>query len=311
MKQIAVVALGGNALLRRGEEPTVARQFRRAAAAMGHVATLAARRWSLVVTHGNGPQVGNILIRVEAALGKAYTLPLSMCVAESQGEIGYVIEQSLHNQLQVRGLKRPVVGLLTQVLVDRRDPAFKDPTKPIGPFYSGRQAALLRRKGFHLAQVDKAAWRRVVPSPQPLGIVEADTVRTLLRQGVIVIAAGGGGIPVTQEDGRLKGVDAVIDKDLASACLAKSIGAELLLILTDVPRVALNFGTNKQQDIPLMTATEARRYTAEGHFPPGSMGPKVAAAIDFVEHGGEKAIITCPERLLAALKGRQGTHITL
>jgi len=234
---------------------------------MGHVLRLVEEGWSLVITHGNGPQVGHILIRSEAAAGKAYAIPLSVAVAESEGEIGYVIQQSLYNELAAHRISRPIVTVLTQVLVDRRDPAFASPTKPIGPFLSDAEVPRRRRKGATFAHFPGYGWRRIVPSPRPLEIIEGQTVRRLAEEDVIVIAAGGGGIPVYKVRGRLHGVDAVIDKDLASSVLAKDVGAELLLLLTDVRKVALDYGKPTQVDLASMTVAQAREYLAAGHFP--------------------------------------------
>ncbi|MEK7872788.1 MAG: carbamate kinase [Chloroflexota bacterium] len=308
-RPMAVVALGGHALLPKGEKPTVAGQFRACQRAMRHMLVLFRRGWDVVLTHGNGPQVGNILLRSEIAAKKAYPIPLSVAVAESGGEIGYIIQQSLHNELRRSRLPHAVVTVLTQVLVDLNDPAFHMPTKPIGPFYTERQTGPLRKRGVPLAFADGYGWRRVVASPRPLRIVEADTVRRLAAQDVVVIAAGGGGIPVVERGGRLEGVDAVIDKDLASACLAVTLRAKLFIMLTDVRKAALWYNTPRQKDIDRMTAAQARRYLAEGHFPPGSMGPKVEAAADFAERTGCPALITTPEALKAALEERDGTRI--
>lgn len=307
---LAVVALGGHALLPKGEDPTIARQFENTRLAVHKVLRLVDAGWRLVVTHGNGPQVGHILIRTEAAAGKAYDISLSVAVAESEGEIGYVLQQSIHNEMVERGETRPIVTVLTQVLVDPRDPAFSDPTKPIGPFHSDAEAEALRSRGVHLSHFPGHGWRRVVASPTPLEVLEADTVRRLADMDIMVIAAGGGGIPVYEEEGRLWGVDAVIDKDLASAVLATSIGADSLFILTDVRKVALNFEQPEQEDLDAMSVAEAESHLAAGQFPPGSMGPKVEAAVQFLRSGGKLALITSPEALKGALAGRDGTRIT-
>lgn len=265
--------------------------------------------YAIVITHGNGPQVGNILIRVEEALGKAYPLPLEVCVAESQGEIGYMIEQSLQNILQQHNRKHMVVTVLTQVLVDKKDPYFRKPTKPVGPFLNKRQALQLKRKGKAIVQID-SQFRRVVPSPRPLKVIECNTIRELLKHNIIVIAAGGGGIPVYRKGKKLKGIEAVIDKDLASACLAKDLKANLLLILTDVDGAYLHYKKPNQKKIVRMTIKQARQYLSHGHFPEGSMGPKVQAAINFVSATKGKAVITSLERVEKALKGKAGTTVT-
>ncbi|MBI4340288.1 MAG: carbamate kinase [Chloroflexi bacterium] len=309
MSPLALVALGGHAVLPKAQRPTIGRQFLYTRRAMRQVLLLVRQGWGLVITHGNGPQVGHILIRAEAARSKAYPIPLSVAVAESEGEIGYVIQQSLYNELSVAGIPRPIVTVLTQVLVDRDDPAFQQPTKPVGPFYTDAQAAPLRRKGLPMAYFQGYGWRRTVPSPRPLRIIEGETVRKLAQQDVIVIAAGGGGIPVAEVRGRLVGVDAVIDKDLASAVLAQGIQADVLLLLTDVRKVALAYQTPGQVDLDTMTVAQAEEYLAQGHFPPGSMGPKVEGAVQFVKAGGQRAIITTPEALPLALAGEDGTQI--
>ena len=303
-----VVALGGNALIKKGEKPTIAHQLKNVREAMEHLLPLL-KTCEIVLTHGNGPQVGNILLRVEEALGKAYTLPLEVCVAESQGEIGYVIEQALQNVLLHHHVKKHVVTFLTQVVVDKHDQAFSHPTKPIGPFYSKRHAAVLQRKGLDMVYQRKRGYRRVVPSPQPLRIDGVGVIQQVMKHA-IVIAAGGGGIPVTQEKGKLKGIAAVIDKDLASACLARDIGAELLLILTGVKGVALNYGRKNERPLRAMRVAEAKRYLHEGQFPEGSMGPKIEAAMQFLQQGGKKVVITDPSHVAAALAGREGTTIT-
>jgi carbamate kinase len=300
MKKIAVVALGGNAIMRKSDK-TIEQQFANTRAAVRSILFLA-KKYNLVITHGNGPQVGNILIQVESAMGKAYPIPLSVAVAESQGQIGYMIEQAIQNELQ----KKAAVSVLTQVLVDKNDPAFKRPTKPVGPFYTKEHAMLLKRKGFTVMSDAGRGWRRVVPSPQPLKIVEAGAIKDIVRKGIVVIAAGGGGIPVYKSGRRLVGIDAVIDKDLASLCLAKSIKADLLIILTDVDNVYLNYGTARQRPIRKLTIKEAQKYMK--HFAEGSMKPKIMAAMEFVK-SGRHAVITSPRSLKAALKGKAGTWI--
>ena len=306
--QTAVVALGGNALLRRKERPAFSTQSKNISTAVKNVLPLI-RKYKVVLTHGNGPQVGNILIQIEEALGKAYPVPLFVAVAESEGEIGYMIEQSLYNELRAHHINKPVITILTQVIVDKKDKMFRKPTKPVGPFYDVKHAAILRKKGFTMAKVI-GGYRRVVPSPNPLEIVEAKTINSLLNSGTIVIAAGGGGIPVYKEKNRLKGIDAVIDKDLASACLAKSIKADIFLILTDVNKVYLNYKKPDQKALNKINISAVKKYMKGGHFPAGSMGPKVQAAINFLKSGGKKVIITNPESLEKALKGKEGTVIT-
>lgn len=295
----------------KDERPTMTAQFKHTQAAMRSILALTSKGQGLILTHGNGPQVGNILIRSELARGKAYDVPLSVAVAESEGEIGYVIQQALYNELRARRLSRPIITCLTQVLVDAGDAAFKRPTKPIGPFLPEEAARQLQREGVAVREEPPRGWRRVVASPRPVRIIEGQTVRRLAGLGVIVIAAGGGGIPVCERRGRLQGVDAVIDKDLASATLAKDVGAAELFILTDVPKAYLDFGSPRQRGLPRMTVREARDYLRAGHFPPGSMGPKVEAAAQFVERTGGRAVITSPGALNRALAGRDGTWVTV
>ena len=298
---LAVIALGGNVLLKRGEPLSFDTQERNVRKAVKSIKNVAKNN-KIIITHGNGPQVGNIMIQVESALGKAYPVPLHVAVAESEGEIGYLLEQALYNEL-----KKPVASILTQVIVNRRDPAFKKPTKPIGPYYNKRQSMILQKKGYSMKKIN-GGYRRVVASPKPLRIVEAPIIKKLAFMNIIAIAAGGGGIPVFKKHG-LHGIDAVIDKDLASACLAKSIGADMLLILTDVSCVYLNYGKKDQRQLNKLTINEAKRLLAEGHFPEGSMGPKIEAAIEFAEYGG-KAIITNFSSLRTALAGKAGTVVT-
>jgi carbamate kinase len=276
-----------------------------AARALARVAT----EHELVVSHGNGPQVGHILTRVEEALGKAYAVPLEVCVAESEGELGYVLEQALFNVLVERGIERPIASLLTQVVVDSADPAFAHPTKPIGVFYERQQAEELSRRGFQVMEDAGRGYRRVVPSPKPLEIVEVDVMRQLLALGAIVIAAGGGGIPVVRREGKLEGVEAVVDKDLTAALLADRIDAQRLLILTDVPCAYLCYGTASQTPIRTAGVSQIRRWIDEGHFAPGSMLPKMEAAAQFVACSGRQAIVTNPASLAEALRGAAGTIV--
>jgi carbamate kinase len=305
---LVVAAIGGNAILRKDEKPTIDGQLKNMRKLSAQLVAIA-KKHHLVLTHGNGPQVGNILIRVEEALGKAYPLPLYACVAESQGEIGYMIEQSLQNELRQDGMRKHVVTILTQATVDRDDPSFQKPTKPVGPFYTKKEADSLMRKGFDIAKDPRGGYRRVVASPKPLKIVEATTIKELIADGVIVVAAGGGGIPVYEKNG-LHGVDAVIDKDLASACLAKSIKADVLLILTDIDYAYLDFKKPTQKKLTKIKIGKIKKYMKNGHFPAGSMGPKIEAAINFLESGGRMAIITSPENAEKALSGKAGTVIT-
>ncbi len=310
MSERLVIALGGNALIKPGQAGTIPEQLTTLEESLRSVVEMVRQGHRIALTHGNGPQVGNILIRVEEARGKAYDVPLDVCVAQSQGEMGYLIQRTLSNLLRRSGIARPVATVLTQVIVEPIDPHGHAPPKPIGPFYTAAQAEELKRKGYTLMEDAHRGYRRVVPSPRPIRIVEQEVIATLFESGVIVIAVGGGGIPVVFTEGEmLAGTEAVVDKDLASSLLATALGADRLLDLTAVENVKLYFGTPQERAIERMTLTEARRYLAEGHFAPGSMGPKIEAAIAFLERGGREVIITRPEMAAAALHGRAGTHI--
>lgn len=305
-----VVALGGNAILQPGQFGTIDEQRHNVDVTAEAIAELIRRGHQVVVTHGNGPQVGNILIQNEEASDQVPAMPLDVCGAESQGQIGYMVQQSLHNRLHALGIDKPVVTVVTQVVVDPQDPAFQNPTKPVGPFYTKEKAEeLMAAKGWVMKEAGAKGWRRVVPSPQPKAIFERDSVRALINSGAVVIASGGGGIPVKEEGGLLTGVEAVIDKDLAGERLAHDVGAEVFIILTDVEQAALNFGTPEQKNLSRMTLAEAEQYAKEGHFKAGSMGPKVEAARRFVANGGEQAIITSLHKAVEALEGCAGTVI--
>jgi len=306
---LIVAALGGNAIIKPGQKGTIREQFDNTFESMGYIAHLVRAGHRVVLTHGNGPQVGFIMIQVEAARGKVPYVPLNVDVAQSQGSMGYMIAQSLVNQLKDHHLNTRVAPVVTQVLVDPRDPAFGHPTKPVGPFYDRAHVEELERFGHVMVEDSGRGWRRVVPSPMPVGIVELEVIKELVRDGVIVVACGGGGIPVVEEDGDLKGVDAVIDKDLASGLLARELGADVVMFLTTVDKVCLNYNTPGQVELDRLTVEEARRYLAEGQFPPGSMGPKIQAAVEFVEQGGERAVVCRPEGVVEALEGKGGTVI--
>lgn len=311
MAKVAVVAIGGNSLIKDKDHQTVPDQFAATRETCIHIADMIGQGWEVVITHGNGPQVGFILRRSELASHLLHTVPLDSCGADTQGAIGYMIQQSLGNEFQKRGIQKPVVTVVTQVVVDKDDPAFENPTKPIGPFYDETRAKRYRDEGgWHIMEDAGRGWRRVVPSPIPMRIVEQESVRTLIGLGFVVIGVGGGGIPVVEEDGSLRGVEAVIDKDYASGLLATGIKADLFLISTAVEKVALNYGKPNQVDLDRMTLSEAKNYLQEGHFPPGSMGPKIKAVIEFLEEGGKEALITSPENLARALRGETGTRIT-
>ncbi|NOY77953.1 MAG: carbamate kinase [Calditrichaeota bacterium] len=306
----AVVALGGNAITREFEEGDIYQQFANTRRSLLGVIEMVEQGYHLVLTHGNGPQVGNYLIRIEASRHLVPPLPLGVVVADLEGGMGYMISQTLFNKLHLRSIKRDVVTLLTQVIVDKDDPSILNPTKFVGPFYKKEDLPSLLARGWIVKEDPGRGYRRVVPSPKPLDIVEKKIIRQLFDEGIIVVAAGGGGIPVyVEKDGTLEGVDAVIDKDLASAVLAREIGATELVILTAVEKVALNFRKPDQIDLDTLTISEAKRYMAEGQFPPGSMGPKIQAAINFLEDGGERVIITSVEKHPQAMRGETGTQI--
>ena len=305
-----VVALGGNALLRAGEEDTFQNAYRAARRAAERIADIAATGREVVVTHGNGPQVGRILLQQDAAASIVHPMPLDVCGAESQGQIGYLLQATIGDVFYERGMPRPVVTVLTMTRVRRDDPAFRDPTKPVGPFYDEDEAAkLAAERGWTMRADAHGGFRRVVPSPAPYSIVEAPVIRDLVASGTIVIAAGGGGVPVVEDGPALVGVEGVVDKDLAAAILARDVGAVDLLILTDVDRVQVGFGTAAARPLERMTVAEARGYLAAGEFGAGSMKPKVEAAVSFIEHGGERATIAALERATDALAGRAGTLV--
>ncbi len=308
-----LVALGGNAILQHKETGTAEEQFANVKTTSKQLVQLLLSGHHIAITHGNGPQVGDILLKNELSKNTLPQMPLDVCGAESQGMIGYLMQQSFDNELKSVGLSTSVVTVLTQTLVDANDPAFKNPTKPIGPFYSAMEASKLRQeKGWTIVNDSGRGYRRVVPSPNPIEIIEGRTIRGLFDSGVIVISVGGGGIPVIREkDGRsLRGVEAVIDKDLGAALLATSLDVEVLLILTDVNKVSLNFGKPRERNLGRLTIEECENYLSEGQFPKGSMGPKVEAAVRFIKSGGKKAIITSLDYALDALEERNGTIIT-
>jgi len=309
MKKLAVVAIGGNAVNRPGEKPTAENMLSAIAEAMGYLVDML-DEYDIVITHGNGPQVGNILIQQEMAKEVIPPFPIDVNDAQTQGSLGYMIVQALRNQLAERGLNREVAALITQIVVDKNDEAFKKPSKPVGPFYTEEEARkLMMEKGWIMKEDAGRGWRRVVPSPKPLDIVEKEIIQMLLRNDVIVVAAGGGGIPVVRENGKLKGIEAVIDKDRASALLAIEINADELIILTGVEKVALNYGKPNQTFVDTLIVDDAMKYLKEGHFPAGSMGPKIEAAIDFVSATNKTCLITDMRKLKEALSGKTGTRI--
>ncbi|MAF26252.1 MAG: carbamate kinase [Gemmatimonadota bacterium] len=306
-----LIALGGNAILPANGLGTIDAQMEVARRVMGDVAERIASGAGVILSHGNGPIVGNIVLRNEAVRDRIPPMPLDVCGADSQGGIGYMLQQVLQNELVRRGMKRPVASVVTQCVVDPDDPAFADPTKPIGPFYTGEEAAKQAvERGWDIVEDSGRGHRRVVPSPRPLEIVESEAILSLVEAGAVVIAAGGGGIPVVRRsDGSLEGVEAVIDKDRASAVLARQVGADRLVIVTSVPEVLLDFGKASARPLRTVTLSEAKAHHAEGQFPPGSMGPKMEAAVEFVESGGGEALITDPPGLLDAIAGKAGTRI--
>ncbi len=312
MSKLAVVAVGGNSLILDGLRGTIPEQVDAALVTGRHIAALVEHGWRVIVTHGNGPQVGFILLRSDLAADVLPRLPLDICDADSQGGVGYIIGNSLQKALAERGVNRTVVSLLTRVVVDPDDPAFSKPSKPIGPFYSQEEAEHHRdHDGWNIVEDSGRGYRRVVASPRPRAIVELDAIRTLSGAGYVLVAVGGGGIPVVREsEGVYRGVEAVIDKDLASSLLAAELKADLLLISTGVARVSINFRRSDQRELEHMTLEEAQRYMDEGQFPAGSMGPKIGAAMQFLKAGGKEVLITSPEMIDEALAGRSGTWLS-
>lgn len=313
-KKVAVIAIGGNSLIRDKNHQTVEDQYLAAKETTRHIADMIEAGWNVAIGHGNGPQVGFILRRSEIAhkVEGLHEVPLDVCGADSQGAIGYALQQTLENELHHRGIRRPVTTVITEVLVDRNDPAFQNPTKPIGGFMEEAEARWREKElGWTVIEDSGRGWRRVVASPIPKEVIELDAVKALLRAGVTVITVGGGGIPVVDNGaGEYMGVAAVIDKDYASSLLARAIKADLLLISTAVEKVAINFGRPNQQWLDRITLEEARRYLAEGvHFGKGSMAPKIQAIIWYLEGGGKQALITNPENIGRALKGETGTWV--
>jgi carbamate kinase len=310
MWRTALVAIGGNALIRAGEKGTIAEQRAHTRRTAASIRALLELGYGLVITHGNGPQVGAQLLRSERASDVAYSQTLDVCGAASQGEIGYLLAQSLHNELAAAGLNREVVCLVTQTVVSIDDPAMRHPSKPIGPFYSRADAEEKRRAlGWHIVEDAARGYRRVVPSPQPLEIVEYPLVRELVDRGALVVCTGGGGIPVVREGDALRGIEAVIDKDRASAVLASQLGVDLFAICTDTDYVYLNYKTPGQMPLRRVTVSELETYQRAGHFPAGNMGPKVESVLSFLRNGGKEAVITCFDDLPEAARGNAGTQI--
>ena len=308
---VAVIAFGGNAILKEGERGTQEEQIRHCDDAADLMAQIVQRGYDLVIVHGNGPQVGNILIQMEEAVNKVPPFSLDVCVAISEGSMGYMLERSLRNQFRRRSLKKEVATLITQVMVDPRDPAFENPSKPIGPFFTAYRAAALRKeKRWPMVEDSGRGYRRVVASPLPQRIINMEIVKSLMKEGACVLAAGGGGVPAYYDGhDNIKGVEAVIDKDYTSSLIAGELKAELFVILTNVEQVAINFGKKTQKNLSRVRLKEIKRYQEKGHFPAGSMGPKIKAAVDFIENGGKEVIVTSPKELIRAIKGQSGTHI--
>lgn len=307
MIKTAVIALGGNAILQPGQAGTLREQQTNIRDACRQIAQVIKSGYRVVLTHGNGPQVGNILIQNEEARATVPAMPLDVCGAQTQGMLGYLYQQELQRQTG-----QPVVSLITQVVVDPHDQAFANPTKPVGPFYTpSRAEQMIRKHGWIMKEDGSRGWRRVVPSPQPGRVVEVEAIRQLVDAGMLVIACGGGGVPVVESPAGLQGVEAVIDKDLATQRLAMDLGADLLVLLTDVPRVYINFGLPTQQALEQVSIADAERYLAEGHFAAGSMKAKVEGAIRFVKAGGERAVIATLSEAAEAVCGRAGTQFVL
>jgi carbamate kinase len=311
MPKLAVVAVGGNSLILDEKHRTVQDQYDASMESMKHIAAMIKAGWDVVVTHGNGPQVGFILRRSELSRHELHEVPLDSCGADTQGAIGYMFQKALHNEFKKLGIKKEVATIVTQTLVDRNDPAFQTPSKPIGSFMDEATAKQKHEKdGWNVVEDAGRGWRRVVASPQPKQIIERAAIETLIKTGFTVISVGGGGIPVIEnENGDLVGMEAVIDKDFASSLLANSIQADLFVISTAVEKVALNYNKPDQRWLDRLSLAEARRYMAEGHFAKGSMGPKIQAIVSYLERGGKQALITNPENIGRALAGETGTWI--
>ncbi|MBN1861815.1 MAG: carbamate kinase [Candidatus Thermoplasmatota archaeon] len=309
MEKRAVIALGGNALIKKGQKGSIYEQFTNTRESCRSIVQMIKEGWDVVITHGNGPQVGALVLQNQKAKDITPEMPLGICVAESEGLIGYMIQQCLSNALKREHIDKPVIALITQVIVDPEDPSLENPTKPIGPYYSESESFTMLKQGYHMTRLPRG-WRMVVPSPDPLRIVEGEIIRKMLNDDIIVIASGGGGMPVIEKEGwGLDGLEAVVDKDLAAERLAEAVGADVLLILTDVERVYLHYNTPKQQPLEKVTYAEMKQYYLSGEFPKGNMGPKILAALRFLEFGGKRVVISNIERGWEALQGETGTLI--
>ncbi|USH00278.1 carbamate kinase [Thermococcus argininiproducens] len=313
MRKRVVIALGGNAILQRGQKGTYNEQMENVKKTAKQIVDIILdNEYEVVITHGNGPQVGALLLQQDAGehVHGIPAQPMDVCGGMSQGQIGYMIQQAIKNELRRRGIDKPVATIVTQTLVDKNDPAFQHPSKPVGPFYDEETAKkLAKEKGWVVIEDSGRGWRRVVPSPDPISHIEAPIIQDLVDKGFIVIASGGGGIPVIEEDGQLKGVEAVIDKDLAGEKLAEEVNADIFMILTDVNGAAIHYGKPEEKWLEKVTVNEMKKYYEEGHFKKGSMGPKVLAAIRFIEWGGERAIIAALDKAVEALEGKTGTQV--
>lgn len=310
-KKTVVIAIGGNSLIKEGQKGTFEEQYSAVIDTVENVIQLIKDGYRVVITHGNGPQVGNVLIQSEAAKNQVPTIPLDIAGAFTQGGLGYMISQVIKNHLVQHKMDYDVATVVTQVLVDKNDKAFQNPTKPVGPFYKTKEELIekIEKEGWVVIEDAGRGYRRVVASPKPLDIVEKNVIVDLIKNDVIVIAVGGGGIPVIKEEGYLKGVAAVIDKDFASSLLATEIKADLFIISTGVEKAALNFNKPNMQYIDKMDVAQCKKYIEEGHFAKGSMLPKIEASVKFLENGGKHVIITCPEKIYDAVHGKTGTHI--
>lgn len=309
--KIALIAFGGNAILPQKQRGLQSEQMKNSQKAARLMIDVVKKGYELIIVHGNGPQVGNLLIQMEESINKVPPFSLEVCDAMTEGSMGYMLEKNLVNALRKSSLDKDVATIITQVVVDKKDPAFQNPTKPIGPFYSKYRAQMLKRqKKWVMVEDAGRGYRKVVPSPRPIDVVPKRIIRDLVHSGRIVIAAGGGGIPVVINGrGFFQGVEAVIDKDFASSLIAYEAQADLFIILTDIPRVCLNFGTPEEKPLSEITVDDAKRFMKEGHFPPGSMGPKIKASIEYIDRGGREVLITSASHLKAALINRSGTRI--
>ncbi|MEA1972115.1 MAG: carbamate kinase [Candidatus Cloacimonadota bacterium] len=312
MNKKAVLAIGGNAIIKAGEEGNISQQFANTRQSLGGIVELIRQGYLLAITHGNGPQVGNLLLQQTAGMKmNVAPLPLGVLNAATEGTMGYMIEQSLMNKLKEFNLDNNVITIVSQVQVDKQDPSIKNPSKPVGPFYTKEDAKKAEKNyGWTFVEDSGRGYRQVVPSPKPIDIVQSKQIKQLVEDGNIVISCGGGGIPFYKEGNVSEGCDAVIDKDYASALLAEQIGAEKLVILTGVDKVAINFGKPNQQEFDKLNLEDTKKYLAEGHFPAGNMGPKISAAIKFIEAGGKEVLITSIEKIVDAFQGKTGTIIT-